>query len=332
MSRQRHPNSVIKPIGMDKDFVMVSREFAQDHSISHFTRSVILDISSRSEDYETNVATIMTNFKVGRDKAEGALREGVAAGYIHVRRETDDKGRFCGSTYHISNSKAHLRIFVESQGWNIHALKKQGPDIHALKNQAVVNQAVDSSHNYRREGTKEETELKLTSETSSDRVGETHHQVNEVPKTKPKKVRTKNAYTEEFDKCWLAFPARHRMSKPDAFKSWVFQGCIANVDAVMAGIEAYKLQLRKDGTPDDKVKHMQGWLTGRRWEGYAVSVEAERESQIKALALDWQEGHRDELQYARKWWLAWRNVPQMLRDSAARLVESWGLQQEGAFA
>jgi hypothetical protein len=155
----RDPNSVIKPVGLDKDFMIVPRAFAQDHDISHFTRSVLLDICSHSEDYETNVATIMANFKVGRDKAEKALSEGQRAGYVFARQGKDESGRFVRTIYHVSTSKVHLAEFVKKMGWEDRALKNQGTEDEdrALKNQGLDNQGLDPSHNERREGTQAQT-------------------------------------------------------------------------------------------------------------------------------------------------------------------------------
>ena len=68
--RKRHPNSVIKAHSLTKGFDIVARDFAQDLTISHFLRSVILFLTSKSEDYETCVSSVMKTFGVGRNKAE----------------------------------------------------------------------------------------------------------------------------------------------------------------------------------------------------------------------------------------------------------------------
>jgi len=160
--------------------------------------------------------------------------------------------------------------------------------------------------------------------------GREEEQPSGKPKAKPKKSGAPK-YTEGFERCWQVFPCKNRMSKAAAFKSWVRQGCEDEVDAIHVGVLAYKAQIQKDGTEERHVKHMQGWLTDRRWECYAPDASEEREQQIKALALDLQEGHREELQYARKWWPSWLNVPQMLRD-AARAFQEANFGQQEAFA
>ncbi len=146
---------------------------------------------------------------------------------------------------------------------------------------------------------------------------------------KPKKRRMVG-YTAGFEKCWLAFPARSRMSKAAAFKSWQRESCEDESEIIHSGVLAYKAQVKKDGTEDRHVKHMQGWLSDRRWECYGISAEDERDQQIKAVALDLAQGHRDELQYAAKWWKSIRQVPAMIMDAARTLMASW--QPEEAFA
>lgn len=161
---------VIKPVNLEKDFVIVSREFAQDRTISPFTKDAILDVQSRSEDWETNVGSIMHNFGVGRNKARSVLSEGQAAGYIyaHIPRVAG-VGRFDKTTYHFCTCRRSLRDFVIGNGWETpesYALKiqamAQAPKIGALvqapKNQAPVNQAPELRGNERRDATKEETQ------------------------------------------------------------------------------------------------------------------------------------------------------------------------------
>ncbi len=82
-----------------------------------------------------------------------------------------------------------------------------------------------------------------------------------------RKVGAAGKYTEKFEAGWKLFPDRIGMSKPKAFASWLEQGCEEIADAVIAGIKAYAawLAMKRKTRPDHAVKHMQGWLTDRRW-------------------------------------------------------------------
>lgn len=120
---------VVKSLRWDKNYTIVPNEFAQDHSISAFTRSVILDIASRDSAWETTVGAIMHNFSVGRDKARSILSEGQRAGYIYVHKTRNRKTQIDCVTYHISTSKESLKEFVLCKGWEneeSYGLKIQG--------------------------------------------------------------------------------------------------------------------------------------------------------------------------------------------------------------
>jgi hypothetical protein len=172
MSKRIDFKGVIKPLRWDKDFVIVSRTFAQDRNISPFTKAVILDVQSRDESWETNAGAIIANYDVGRDKARAVLSEGQREGYVYGHAVRNAKGQADGTTYHISTCKRALRAFVVENGWEteqrydekLQALKNQAP-VQGLKNQALVNQALEnqelvSEGNERKDLTKGEKELK----------------------------------------------------------------------------------------------------------------------------------------------------------------------------
>ena len=78
------------------------------------------------------------------------------------------------------------------------------------------------------------------------------------------------AYTGKFQEAWLAFPERTGMSKAKAFQSWQEQGCEEIADIIIAAVKAFAVLVaqKKRQRPDFSVKHMQGWLTERRWEAF----------------------------------------------------------------
>ena len=108
---------VIKPVNWGLNFVIVTREFAQDMTISPFTKAVLLDVQSRSENWETNSSTIMHNYKVGRNKARSVLSEGMRAGYVYAHHSRDARERILPITYHFSTCRRALREFVVGNGW-----------------------------------------------------------------------------------------------------------------------------------------------------------------------------------------------------------------------
>ena len=156
-------------------------------------------------------------------------------------------------------------------------------------------------------------------------------------KVKRKRTNQKTVYSEAFERAWKEFPARNRMSKAAAFKSWQRQECEDEAEAVMSGISAYRAQIRKDGTPDDKIKHMQGWLTDRRWESYSEPIEQKAEGvsgEEKTLAREWANYEKTQswpsFGYMQKHFSGPESVPQRIKDLARRLFQSSG--QMEAFA
>jgi len=122
---------VIKPVNRGKNFVIVPRAFAQDMTISPFAKAVLLEVQSRSENWETNSGTIMHNYKVGRNKARSVLSEAMRAGYVYAHHSRDARERICPITYHFSTCPRSLREFVVGNGW-------ETEESYALKIQAIL--------------------------------------------------------------------------------------------------------------------------------------------------------------------------------------------------
>lgn len=122
---------VIKPVNWGENFVIVPRAFAQDMTISPFTKAVLLEVQSRSENWETNASTIMHNYKVGRNKARLVLSEGMRAGYVYAHHSRDARERILPITYHVSTCRRSLREFVVGNGW-------ETEESYALKSQALA--------------------------------------------------------------------------------------------------------------------------------------------------------------------------------------------------
>ena len=121
---------VIKPVNWGENFVIVPRAFAQDMTISPFTKAVLLDVQSHSEDWETNVGSIMHNYDVGRDKARSVLTEGQRAGYVYMHQNRNLKVQIDTVTYHFSTCRRTLKEFVIGNGW-------ETEESYALKIQAL---------------------------------------------------------------------------------------------------------------------------------------------------------------------------------------------------
>ncbi|GBD48142.1 ParB N-terminal domain-containing protein [Methylopila sp. Yamaguchi] len=76
--------------------------------------------------------------------------------------------------------------------------------------------------------------------------------------------RQKGSYTEQFEEFWLQYPL-NRGKKPAAA---AYAKAIANGASPMEmlqGAMRYAAECAANGTPDNKIKHAQGWLNDERW-------------------------------------------------------------------
>src|SRR6185312_937036 len=80
-----------------------------------------------------------------------------------------------------------------------------------------------------------------------------------------KATRTKNGYSEDFEKFWQSYPRTPTMSKSEAWKAWQKLSAEDRVLAVRA-IEPYKLHLRSK--PTLETVHACRFLSQRRFEGF----------------------------------------------------------------
>lgn len=92
---------------------------------------------------------------------------------------------------------------------------------------------------------------------------------------KPKKARASNAYTQEYEALWSAYPSTVGMSKLDGFRAWQQLTAEQQTQAV-ASIPAYRALLAKN--PDRAVKHVQGYLNGRMFESFSATNVTELET------------------------------------------------------
>lgn len=112
-----------------------------------------------------------------------------------------------------------------------------------------------------------------------------------APPAKPKRPRKRKAanYSDAFNAAWMAYPRSPTMSKIKAWENWERNGCEEIAETVIAAARAEAERCHREGVKPEFVKHMQGWITDRRWEGMAESAEKARviaeEQQVKAIAL-----------------------------------------------
>jgi hypothetical protein len=87
--------------------------------------------------------------------------------------------------------------------------------------------------------------------------------------------------TPKFEEAWILFPKIKgmSMSKRNAHRSWLNQGCEEIADEVIAGIGSYRewFIAERQRRPDTPLKHMQGWISERRWEGAEGNCDPENE-------------------------------------------------------
>ncbi|MCW5720017.1 MAG: YdaU family protein [Devosia sp.] len=93
---------------------------------------------------------------------------------------------------------------------------------------------------------------------------------------KPKKGR--NGYTVEFEAFWSAYPSTEGQSKLNGFKAWQRLRPDQQVQA-MASLPAYAAHLKAESWR--KVKHVQGYLSGRMFETMGADAVTELETPIQ---------------------------------------------------
>jgi hypothetical protein len=328
---------VIKPVKLEENFVIVARAFAQDDHISAFTKAVILDIQSRSENWETNCGTIMKNKKVGRNKAQSVLSEGMKAGYIYAHRPRTDKGTLENVTYHISTCVNSLRSFVVEKGWETEesydlkhqGLKIQGVDNHEPKiggvvetddyiqngitplssghepaNQDPVNQGLDLRGNKRKEGNKKKNKQKAS------RAGISFCS---QPEPKDLSLTDFDAFLSSYEQTLVAAARTARIEGiASARATWVRLSEDDKV-ACRGALPRYGERLKADGwrAPQSISSFLRnGW---RDFVPSAADKAREKakaeELQVMALAIDI---NRNQFDQARKWWPKMEDVPQSI--------------------
>lgn len=67
----------------------------------------------------------------------------------------------------------------------------------------------------------------------------------------------------EWLKFWAAYPLKR--GKKEARKAWATAIKVAPAEDIITGAERYAVEVKRRGTPQDKIKYAQGWLSGERW-------------------------------------------------------------------
>lgn len=81
---------------------------------------------------------------------------------------------------------------------------------------------------------------------------------------RPKKDE-EGTYSAEFEALWKAYPRTTGTSKKKAYDIWRMLNA-ENQDRVRAAVPVYADLMRREGRPEDKIKHMQFWLKDRMYE------------------------------------------------------------------
>lgn len=144
------------------------------------------------------------------------------------------------------------------------------------------------------------------------------------PPAEPKKRRRKKAadYSAAFDEAWLAYPRSPTMSKVAAWRNWQREGCEEISGAVIAAARCEAERCRRESVKPNYVKHMQGWISERRWEGLAEEAEkqavVDEARQVKALALGYAD---DNWEYAKEIWKTAADIPDRIKKAAKEYAE-----------
>lgn len=84
-----------------------------------------------------------------------------------------------------------------------------------------------------------------------------------------------------FEQFWKSYPRTPNMSKVKAAKAWQRQKCSQlPQDQLLAAVAKYKAFLATETKKNGReypAKHAQGWLTERRWEGFAEAGQAQQQ-------------------------------------------------------
>jgi hypothetical protein len=86
-----------------------------------------------------------------------------------------------------------------------------------------------------------------------------------------KKVKTDDAYSEDFEALWQAYPRTKNTSKKDAWNIYRMLST-ENQERVRIAVPLFAADMRAEGRPQDKIKHMTSWLNGKMYETAAPSA------------------------------------------------------------
>lgn len=98
------PKTIIRT-PKERHYFSVSRATAQDATLSFEARGVLLYLLSKPDDWTVQIADLMREGGIGRDKAKAILKELRAAGYIETEITHDDDGRFSGKIDRIYETR-----------------------------------------------------------------------------------------------------------------------------------------------------------------------------------------------------------------------------------
>jgi len=101
-------------------------------------------------------------------------------------------------------------------------------------------------------------------------------------KQQSKKKRAEEVYSEEFEALWLLYPRIKNTSKKDAWNAYRMLSA-ENQQRVRAAVPLFAADMRAEGRPQDKIKHMVSWLNGRMYETAGVVTAPA----AKAALVDW---------------------------------------------
>lgn len=192
----------IKVVGWTQGFVMIPNSFAQDHTLSHTTRSALLDTFSRDEQWETTVAGLMAVNNISRDVARRVLVEAEASGYGH-KRAIRQSGRFCGDQWFISPDKSVIAKLKQEFEANSPETEKPAPVKPATARPATEKPAPVKQHQLNKESNERKNELNtpLTPQGGKECAQETSIE-EEATSSKPKKAKRKVATAVALPEDW----------------------------------------------------------------------------------------------------------------------------------
>jgi len=257
-----------------KPYTVIDNRLLQARGVSPDVRGFVATLLSMPLDWKFRPEWAKEEFDIGETRLERIIRDAKKAGFMRTDRERGADGRVTGRTVYLFTDVPHVFNGETVTGKTQVMDSTVTGEIQVTENPGYGKPPPIQS---KERNTKE---IQITNIPPNPLKGERAAEENcftileEVKKTPSArgraKVRKCYDYTPAFEEVWKITPDRQGMSKPAALKSWNEQGCEEIASEVLHGMQRYSAWLTNERRRrrDYPVKHLQGWITDRRWENF----------------------------------------------------------------